>query len=228
MKTIVFVGDSITDCGRKPNDIGPLAPLGAQELGYGYVLLLGCELLSRHPDWQIYNRGISGNRIVDVYARWKPDCLHLKPDILSILIGVNDVTLHFMADNGVGRKRFERFYRELLQWSQDKLPNCRLILGEPFLIVDESFSMKLGLNLTELAECRRELQPRQDMLRSLADEWNMAFIPYQDIFDRACEGSSASVYLSDGVHPTAAGHYIMAQEWLKVARNQFGDEFGQI
>ena len=225
MKTIVFQGDSITDCGRKPNDIGPLAPLGSQELGYGYVLLLGCELLSRHPDWQIYNRGISGNRIVDMYARWKPDCLHLKPDILSILIGINDV-MHERGGNGVGAKRFERFYRELLQWSREKLPDCRLILGEPFLIVHESFAKKLGISLAELAECRRELQPRQDMLRSLAE--NMSFIPYQDIFDRACEGSSASVYLSDGVHPTAAGHYIMAQEWLKVARNQFGDEFEPI
>ena len=200
MKTIVFCGDSITDCGRKPNDIGPLAPLGSQELGYGHVLLLGSKLLARHPGWKICNRGVSGNRIVDVYARWKADCLNLQPDILS-------------------------FYRELLQWSREELPDCRFILGEPFLIVDPAFSMKLGLCLDSLAACRRELQPRQDMLRSLAGEFNMAFIPYQSIFEQACEGSSASAYISDGVHPTAAGHYIMAQEWLKVARKEFG-EFG--
>ena len=233
MKTILFCGDSITDCGRKPNDIGPLAPkisedMSSQELGYGHVLLLGSELLARHPGWKICNRGVSGNRIVDVYARWKTDCLNLKPDILSLLIGVNDVTLHFMADNGVGSRRFARFYRELLQWSRSKLPNCRFILGEPFLIVDPAFSMKLGLSLDSLAACREELQVRQDMLRSLAGEFNMAFIPYQSIFEQACEGASASTYISDGVHPTAAGHYLMAQEWLKVVRKEFGDGFGQI
>ena len=220
MKTIVFCGDSITDCGRKPNDIGPLAPLGAQELGYGHVLLLGCELLA--SGWKIYNRGVSGNRIVDVYARWKPDCLNLKPDILSLLIGINDVTLHFMSGNGTEAERFARLYRELLQSSREELPDCRFILGEPFLIVDPAFSMKLGLSFDSLAACRRELQPRQDMIRSLAEEFDMAFIPYQSIFDRACEGASASAYLSDGVHPTAAGHHIMAQEWLKVARSEFG------
>ena len=221
MKTIVFCGDSITDCGRKPNDIGPLAPLGAQELGYGHVLLLGCELLA--SSWKIYNRGVSGNRIVDVYARWKADCLDLKPDILSLLIGVNDVTLHFMSGNGTEAERFARLYRELLQWSREELPDCRFILGEPFLIADPAFSMKLGLSLDSLAACRRELQVRQDMIRSLAEEFDMAFIPYQGIFERACEGAGASAYLSDGVHPTAAGHYIMAQEWLKVARREFED-----
>ena len=66
---------------------------------------------------------------------------------------------------------------------------------------------------------------RQDMLRRLAGEFDTAFIPYQSIFERACEGSSASAYISDGIHPTAAGHYLMAQEWLKVVRKEFG-EFG--
>ena len=130
-----------------------------------------------------------------------------------------------MAEHGVGSRRFARFYRELLQWSREELPDCRFILGEPFLILDESFSMKLGLILDALAACRRELQARQGIVRSLAGEFNTAFIPYQSIFERACEGSSASAYISDGVHPTAAGHYIMAQEWLKVAQKEFGDEF---
>ena len=148
MKTILFCGDSITDCGRKPNDIGPLAPqvsedMSAPELGYGHVLLLGSELLARHPGWKICNRGVSGNRIVDVYARWKADCLNLQPDVLSLLIGVNDV-MHAMGGNGVSSGRFARFYRELLEWSREALPDCRFILGEPFLIVHELFAKKLG------------------------------------------------------------------------------------
>lgn len=200
---IVFQGDSITDVGRS-RDVEE-ANLG---MGSGYAFMvtsyLRCHDASR--DWQIYNRGISGNRVVDLYARWKIDALNLKPDILSILIGVND-TWHEMArQNGVEVPRYEMIYRMLLEWTKKELPETKLVLMEPFVflseVVEESWV--------------EEINARREVVRKLAGEFDTLFIPLQSLFDEALKKNSSTTYwLRDGVHPTSAGHQLITEAWLK-------------
>ena len=124
-QTILFQGDSITDCGRDRNAAGPNAGLGE-----GYAAMAATALLNRKGGGrlQIYNRGISGNRIVDLYARWKIDGLNLEPDVISILIGVNDTWHEFGSRNGVEVPRYEQFYRMLLEWTVRDRPGVKLVL----------------------------------------------------------------------------------------------------
>lgn len=204
--TILFQGDSITDCGRSRE------PAGAnQGLGNGYVCLTAAKLRALYPeaDISILNRGISGNRIVDLYARWKVDCINLRPDVLSILIGVNDTWHKFNHDNGVEPIRYERFYRELLEWTKTALPNIKLILGEPFVLpfgaVDKTW-------LPEINE-------RRAIVKQLADKFATAFVPFQTIFDNASIKAVPEYWLVDGVHPTLAGHELMSAAWLDAFKN---------
>ena len=113
-QTILFQGDSITDCGR--NRDAATTPNDLCGLGDGYVMMAATKLLSTRPadGLRIFNRGISGNRIVDLDARIKNDIIHLKPDVLSILIGVNDTWHGKGSDNGVSLPKYERVYRALL------------------------------------------------------------------------------------------------------------------
>ena len=141
--TILFQGDSITDCGRAA--CGG-AGFDSKGLGPGYPGMIAARLACDRPgvEWDFINRGISGNRVVDLYARWKIDTLHLEPDLLSILIGVNDSLHEGARGNGVEPERYERFYRELLSWTRRELPSCRFVLVEPFLI--EPDEEKKGLS----------------------------------------------------------------------------------
>ena len=133
--TILFQGDSITDCGR---NVPGAAGYNSHGLGPGYPLLIASRLYCDAPerDWNIINRGISGNRVVDLYARWKIDALNLRPDLISILIGVNDTWHEFNSANGVEVPRYERIYREILQWTRQELPNVRFALMDPFVCPD--------------------------------------------------------------------------------------------
>lgn len=204
--TILFQGDSITDCGRSRETTDPNTGLGS-----GYVHLTASKLLARHPvaDLSIFNRGVSGHRIVDLYARWKVDCINLRPDVLSVLVGINDTWHKFNHDNGVSPTRYERFYREMLWWTRKELPQVKFILGEPFALpvgaVDESW-------LPEVNE-------RRAIVKKLAEEFDAAFVPFQTIFDDAIKKARPEYWLSDGVHPTLAGHELMSEAWLQAFDN---------
>ncbi len=121
---ILFQGDSITDCDRRST-----TPEG---LGAGYVAEAAKAL--DPATIEVINRGISGKRVEDLYARWKPDALHLRPDVISILIGVNDTWHEFLGGNGVEVDRYASIYRLLLEWTKDVLPDVRLVLCEPFVL----------------------------------------------------------------------------------------------
>jgi lysophospholipase L1-like esterase len=198
---ILFQGDSITDCSRDRN-----VETSNTGLGIGYAQLCSAKLLSQFPNkLSIYNRGISGHRIVDLYARWKPDAINLKPDLLSLLIGINDTWHGFNYNNGVGVKRYARFYRELLEWSLAKNPNIKFILGEPFIL---PFGDAAKAWIPEVDE-------RRAVVKELAKEFNAPFIPYQSIFNDALKEAPQEYWLIDGVHPTLAGHQRMSDAWLK-------------
>jgi len=204
--TILFQGDSITDAGRsREANTPPNAGLGS-----GYPLFVAGSLLSAEPrrGLRILNRGISGNRVVDLYARWKADALNLAPDVISILIGVNDTWHEFGSRNGVEPARYGQIYRMLLDWTRQTLPNTKLVLCEPFVLmlgaVKEAW-------LPEIAERRR-------MTVELAREFGAIHVPFQRLFDEAVQEAPAACWLGDGVHPTVAGHARMAEFWIRTVR----------
>ena len=201
MKTLVFQGDSITDCRRTVIDDG-------NSLGLGYPNYIGAQLMGDQPEkgWNIINRGISGNRIVDLYARWKRDTLNFRPDILSILIGVND-TWHECKQNGVEVPRYDKFYRMLLDWTIQVLPEIKIVLMEPFVLpfgaVEESWLP--------------EMEARREVVRRIAEEYNTVFVPLQQVFNDALKRAPQEYWLYDGVHPTPAGHRLIQKAWLDAA-----------
>ena len=205
MKTILFQGDSITDCSRNRESAINMPA----HLGYGYPNLISGELLLEHAEdmYQCINKGISGNRVVDLYARWKIDALNFKPDIISILIGVNDVWHEVERQNGVEADRFEQIYRMLLTWTKEVLPDVKFIIMEPFAlpssVVCENFLPEVKL--------------RAAAAKKIAGEFGAVFLPLQDKLDAAAKRAPNSYWLWDGVHPTAAGHRLIADEWLKAA-----------
>ena len=205
-KTLVFQGDSITDCGRATCG-GAGYPM--YDLGPGYAGIIASKLLAESPEknWNIINRGISGDRCVDLYARWKKDCVNFKPDILSILLGINDIGHEINHCNGVDAKRFDQFYRMLLDWARDVNPQLELIIMEPF-----AFNFGF-VNDSWLPE----LKIRQEIVKKIAADYSAAFIPLQSIFDAALTKAPQEHWMVDGIHPTNAGHGLIVKAWLEAA-----------
>lgn len=199
--TILFQGDSITDAGRaRDNDA---------YRGNGYPTFISGTLGLQNPGrYTFLNRGISGDRVVDLYARWKKDCINLEPDILSILIGVNDVWHELSYQNGVEASKFELVLNLLLEETRTKLPNTKLILLEPFVLKGSATEEHWEYFSTEVAL-------RAEAAKRVALAHNAIFVPLQKAFDDACTAEAPeSHWLIDGVHPTAAGHALIAREWL--------------
>lgn len=206
--TVLFQGDSITDCGRM--SCGG-AGFTNENMGPGYPGMAAARLLCDRPeiDWSFFNRGISGNRVVDLYARWKCDGINLKPNLVSILIGVNDTWHEVGSKNGVEVPRYERFYREILQWTRDELPKVKFILMEPFIL-------DVG---TLPPEGVAEVKERAVVTKKLAKEFGAAFVPCQSILDKQLKTTKPEHWSKDGVHPTAAGHQLLTDAWLKAAKD---------
>lgn len=200
---ILFQGNSITDAGRERSAAGPNSAAG---LGQGYAGMLARELLDRRAEdrLQIYNRGISGDRILDLKKRWERDTLRLVPDVLSILIGVNDLWYGMSWTSGQVLKHFQDIYRELLQLTRERLPQTDLILGEPFLLAPEG----IGGQLVE------PLSRMQQAVQKLANEFDAHHVPFQTALDEAAADMPPGDLLSDGVHPTERGHHVLAECWL--------------
>ena len=205
IKTVLFQGDSITDARRDRE-----APDGdSSRFGYGYVALIAGKLLAQNigKEFNCINRGISGNRVVDLYARWKIDALNLKPDLLSILVGVNDTWHEFSRQNGVEVERYEKIYRMLLEWTKAELPEVRLVLCEPFCLLSEIVT----------PEWIAEVKQRGEIVKKLAAEFDATFVPLQQqLEDAAAKAGDNLKILRDGVHPTLLGAQIIADQWLKI------------
>lgn len=202
--TLLFQGDSITDCGRNREDSGSNS---SNALGRGYPSMIASRLLLDRPgdDLKIFNRGISGNRIVDMYARWKADGVNMQPDIISILIGVNDTWHEFSCQNGVEIDRYEVMYRLLLDYTLEKCSEVKLVLCEPF-------TLPCGVITAEFAA---DVDLRRAAVKKLAEEYGAVFVPFQSVFNQALDEAPAEYWSGDGVHPTLAGHALMTNAWLK-------------
>ena len=200
---ILFYGDSITDAGRSYD-----VQLPNQQLGRGYVSYAATRLFDEELGaYDIYNRGVSGNRIVDLYARIKANCWNLEPDVLSILIGVNDVWHEVASRNGVELDRFENIYRLMLRETRERLPETKIMLCEPFVLLGSA---------TEAAYDRfLEVKRYAEVVKKLADEFSAIFVPLQAAFDDAGAKYGNAEILSDGVHPTLKGAVVLGNEWLK-------------
>lgn len=201
----MFQGDSITDAGRnrgRQNNANDQSALGT-----GYVLFAAARLLAEHCDAKpkIFNRGISGNKVYQLAERWDADCIALKPDVVSILVGVNDYWHTFKHGYEGTVEKYEGDYRILLEHTRRELPTATIVICEPFVLrcgeVDENWF------------------PEFDRYRAAAKKISIQsgaiFVPFKIIFDEASKKAPPQYWAADGVHPTMAGAYLMAQAWLK-------------
>lgn len=211
---ILFQGDSITDCGRDKSKDGGSGVDGGQHLGAGYAMLAAARLLADRPGdaLTIRNLGISGNRIVDLAARAQEHIWNLQPTVLSILIGVNDTWHQFSRQAGVDVPRFERTYRQLLADTRARLPGIRLVLCEPFVLPCGVVG----------AGWREDVDQRRDVVAGLAREFDAVQVKFQELFDAALQRAPAAYWAGDGVHPSAAGHQLMADAWLAAVGHRRG------
>ena len=198
---ILFQGDSITDGNRgrsaDPNHI----------LGHGYAFIIAAKFGADFPELKLdfMNRGVSGNTVIDLEKRWGKDTLELKPDILSILIGVND------QGHNVPLDQYEKIYDKLLADAKAANPQIKFVLCEPFTLPvgkrKEGYDAWLGA-----------MKQRQEIVARLAQKYSAALVHFQKVFDEATKRAPADYWIWDGVHPTYRGHQLMADEWERVVR----------
>ncbi len=205
----LFQGDSITDAGRSHNqDWNHI-------LGQGYAYLIASKLWYKYTNKNLmfYNRGASGNTVKDLDARWQEDTLSLKPDVLSILVGINDVGAIVRNENPHTLEEFEATYTRLLDRTIEALPNTLIILCEPFIL-------PVGVVLKHLNIRETETRKRQEVVQKLAIKYNTLYLRLQSSFDNACKRAPADYWIWDGVHPMPAGHELIALDWLDVVKNK--------
>lgn len=203
---ILFQGDSITDCGRKRDSI---TCNNTDQLGMGYALFTATSILNKQADKQpkIYNRGISGNKVFQLRERWEIDTLSFMPDVLSILIGVNDYW-HTLNGSYKGTVEvYENDLRNLLRYTKEKLPKIQLVLCEPFVLT-------AGSAISDSAWFPM-FDAYRTSLQKLTEEFDAVFVPFQSAFDEALKIAPTSYWAADGVHPDLPGRQLMAEVWMK-------------
>ena len=201
---ILFQGDSITDAGRdrsrekNPNDV--------RALGSGYAFLTAAQLLSEYPaeGLKIYNRGISGHKVFQLAERWDKDCIALKPNVVSILIGVNDIWHKLNGQYDGTLEVYERDYRALVERTRAELPGVKLVICEPFVLRCGAVTEKWF----------PEFDGFRAAAKRVAAGFGAVFVPFQSAFDDAVKKAPPAYWAGDGVHPTMPGAYLMARTWL--------------
>ena len=207
---LLFQGDSITDAGR---DRRRQTANDSRGLGRGYPMLVAGRLLADAPGLKVHNRGISGNKVPDLQNRWKADCLDVKPDILSILIGVNDIW-HKLNGRYEGTiQDYADGYRKLLNQTMEALPETRIVICEPFVLKCGAVNEKWF----------PEFDERREAALTLAKELKLTVVPFQSMFNKALEDAPPQHWAGDGVHPSLAGHSLMAKTWCEVVFESHGD-----
>ena len=201
---ILFFGDSITDGSRWRDD--------DSSMGFAYPFLLKAHLGYNNPDaYEFLNRGIGGNRIVDLYARLKKDVLNHKPDVMSILCGVNDVWHDYGENpNGIDAEKYYKIYDLMIAEIKEALPDIKIMIMEPFLLPGT------GVDEWGYEEFRHKVELCAAKAKLIAEKYDLPFIPLQAGFDALAKSNNNNAYwLRDGVHPTPVGHEFIKGEWLK-------------
>lgn len=203
--TFLFQGDSITD-GNRGRNLDP-----NHIMGHGYAYSIASRIGADFPEvgFTFYNRGISGNKITDLQKRWETDTLNLKPDVLSILIGINDTgaTINKPAE-ATTVEEFESIYRTLLTDCRRANPEILFVLGIPFVY-------PVGKRAENFEKWSNDTNNRQAVIRKLAGEFDAIVVDYPAIFDKALKKAPAEYWIWDGIHPTVFAHELMAREWMK-------------
>jgi acyl-CoA thioesterase-1 len=203
-QSVLFQGDSITDAGRERGDI--------HDMGLGYAMMVSAQFDARFPELRarFSNRGISGDQTFHLRERWDMDCLQLKPNWLSILIGINDAwqTENAAIENPRTVEQFEDDYTFILNAFRKKFPHSRVIICEPFLTAVDSVTPRF----------RRELDDRIDVVRMLARKYATVYVPLDGVFQVACMYRAPEYWAFDGVHPTWPGNALIADAWMKAMR----------
>ena len=195
---ILFQGDSITDAGRNKED--------GNSLGGGYANMIAAWLSAQYPDRKLVflNRGISGNTVFDLEKRWTADCIKLKPDWLSIMIGINDTGHQVRGEEGYTPETYNESYRRILDRVKAET-KAQLIIIEPFLVPggkdQEAWRDKLDALIT--------------LARTIARDYDARYLPLDGLFAAVSTRREPGFWSGDKVHPTPAGHALMAQAWIR-------------
>ena len=202
-ETMLFIGDSITDCGRRDAN----APFGD-----GYVRMVTELATAQFPERKIsyVNKGIGGNTVTDLRDRWQEDVLDQRPDKLSIKIGINDLHSHLRgADGGVSPELFAERYDGVLALTKQEL-GCPLVLISPFYISQDNSRQTLRSQVLELL-------PRYiETVEALSEKYGARIVRSHEIFQRHLQFRDAEVFCPEPVHPNRAGHLVIAEEVMKV------------
>ncbi|MDQ0792279.1 SGNH/GDSL hydrolase family protein [Streptomyces sp. B1I3] len=199
--TVLFQGDSITEVGRLSDPGSPL--------GQGYVRLAADLVRTARPDGDItfVNRAVGGDRVSDLRARWRDDSRGLQPDVVSVLIGVNDTWCRYRSGEVTSSRSYEDDYRAVLTLARDG-SDAQLILVEPFLIpvTEEQWGW------------REDLDPKIHVVRRLAEEFDAALLAADGLLNQAARTAGGAEHIAgDGVHPTPLGHRLLADAWTALA-----------
>ena len=197
-QTVLFQGDSITDAGRDRQD--------PQNMGSGYANFISAWITATYPSLQVqfFNRGISGNRVGDLLDRWHEDCIDLRPDVLSIFIGINDTWRRYDSNDPTSTEAFMAKYRRLLEWTRKDL-DTQIVLVEPFVLPIPE----------DRRQWREDLDPKIQAVRDLAREFGTLYVPLDGPFAAAASQQPLEIWAPDGVHPSQAGHALIARQWLQ-------------
>lgn len=198
---VLFQGDSITDAGRNREE--------KEDLGYGYAMMTTAWFSALYPEKKVkfLNRGISGNRVEDLQKRWQEDCLDLKPTWVSILIGINDCWRRYDSNDPTSVEKYKNKYRDILNQIKENL-DAKIIICEPFVLSVPD----------DRKQWREDLDPKINAVRELAREFNALYVPLDGIFAQVSITRNPGFWAEDGVHPTPAGHAVIAKAWLETVK----------
>lgn len=222
---VLFIGDSIIDggWGRSGGSMKPSNERNHTDLnhiyGHSFMMLCATHYESSHPDaaWKFFNRGISGNTLAQIAERWQGDALSLKPDVVTILVGINDVYEFMRAkkenpDSAFDFTSWEKQYRSLLDSLRCGNSNIKIMIGAPFISND-------GKNgkLSNYAEYDSMVSQLAAITKSIAHDYNATFLPFNSMFAQlTAQQPRPSYWIWDGIHPTPAGHRRMADLWIEM------------
>jgi len=195
---VLFQGDSITDSGRNfevPDDLGA---------GYAAMIAGWCAASSPGLRLRFLNRGVGGDRTKDLKERWKRDCLELKPDWVSIFVGINDCWRRYDSNDPTSPGEFEANYRDILVRTSE-IPGVKPVLMEPFVVPYPA----------DRQAWREDLDPKIEIVHGLAREFGAKLVPLDALFRKACRVKPPVWWAGDGVHPSTAGHMLIAHAWME-------------
>lgn len=207
MKTFLFQGDSITAMGRSEKS--------DDALGWGYVNFFAGSIGCRYPGkFKFINRGIYGNRSVDIYQRIKKDIINLKPDYMSLLVGVNDLLHEYMRNDGLSAKKYETIYSMLIEEVTQALPHIEIIILEPFAL--EAPRCEWGCGTTDFWDkMKDEIIERGEIAKKISQKYKLPFVPLRETFNELGAKNGNLVWTFDGIHPTVAGHKVIGEKLEK-------------